>query len=215
MGRQKKIKVLIVDDHAILRDGLERALNTNEVIGKIRHAASGKEAIEVLKKFEPEIVFMDIFMEEMDGYETSIRILEILPNTKIIAFSQFDDKEHITGMFSCGVKAYVVKTSGINAINEAIDAVLEGRNYFSKELSNVIFGDIKSQRESFAPKKLTQRELEILKYIIDGFKIRQIAEKLHLSERTIEWHKNNLMDKLEVDNIPSLVQVAIKGGFVN
>lgn len=215
MGRLKKIKVLIVDDHTILRDGLERALGTNPNIGQVRQAASGKQALELLKKFEPDIVFMDIFMEEMDGLETSIRILDVFPETKIIAFSQFDDKEHITSMFSSGVKGYVVKTSGINVINEAIDTVMEGRNFFTKELSNIIFSDIKTQRPSFETNRLTVREIEILKHIVNGLKVRQIAEKLFLSERTIEWHKNNLMEKLEVDTVPELVQVAIKGGFIN
>lgn len=215
MGRFKRIKVLIVDDHTILRDGLERALGTNQNIGQIKQAKSGKEALEVLKKFEPDIVFMDIFMEEMDGLETSIRILEVFPEIKIIAFSQFDDKDHITGMFSCGVKGYVVKTSGINIINEAIETVMEGRNYFSKELSNTIFSDVKVQRPSFETNRLTLRELEILKLISSGLKMRQIAEKLFLSERTIEWHKTNIMDKLEVESVPALVQVAIKGGYLN
>ena len=214
MGRLKKIKVLIVDDHTILRDGLERALETNPIIGLVRQASSGKEALEIVKKFEPDIIFMDIFMEEMDGLETSVRILEIIPNAKIIAFSQFDDKEHITGMFSSGVKGYVVKTSGINVINEAIDTVLEGRNFFTKELSNTIFSDIKTQRTSFETNKLTTRETEIVKFIVNGFKVREIAEKLFLSERTIEWHKNNIMEKLEVDNIAALVQKAMKNGLI-
>jgi DNA-binding NarL/FixJ family response regulator len=215
MARLKKIKVLIVDDHTILRDGLERALGTNPIVGQIQQAASGREAMEVLKKFVPDIVFMDIFMDDMDGLETSIRILEVLPDIKIIAFSQFEDKEHITAMFSCGVKGYVVKTSGINVINEAIDTVLEGRNFFTKELSNTIFGDIKTQRPSFEAKKLTPREIEILKLIVNGLKVRQIAEKLYLSERTIEWHKGNLMEKLEVDSIPELVHIAVKSGLVD
>lgn len=203
------IKVLIVDDHAILRSGLERALGTNPLIGEVKQAASGKEAILMLHHFEPDIVFMDIFMDEMDGLETSVRILEMQPNVKIIAFSQFDDRDHITGMFAAGVKGYVVKTSGINIINEAINTVLEGRNYFTKELSNTIFGDFKNPRTSFNNYKLTLREKEILSHIVAGLKVKKIAEKLFISERTIEWHKTNIMEKLDVKSTAELIQLSI------
>jgi DNA-binding NarL/FixJ family response regulator len=210
MEQKNQIKVLIVDDHTILRDGLERALGTNPLIGEVKQAASGSEALEVINHFDPDIIFMDIFMDEMDGLETSVRILEVKPEVKIIAFSQFDDKEHITGMFASGVKGYVVKTSGISVINEAINTVMEGRNYFTKELSNTIFGDIKTTQSTFANYKLTSREKEIVKLIVAGFKIKQIAEKLFISERTIEWHKTNIMDKLDVANTAALIQLCIK-----
>ncbi|HRG57963.1 MAG TPA: response regulator transcription factor [Bacteroidia bacterium] len=215
MENLKKIKILIVDDHTILRDGLERALGTNPTVGLVKQAASGIEAIEIIKDFEPEIIFMDIFMDEMDGLETSVRILEMKPQIKIIAFSQFDDKDHITGMFSAGVKGYVVKTSGISVINEAIKTVMEGRNYFSKELSNTVFGDIKSKRSSFKNYHLTLREKEILNYIANGLKVKQIAQNLHISERTIEWHKNNLMEKLEVENTAALINKANKEKLID
>lgn len=215
MENSKKIKVLIVDDHTILRDGLERALGTNPSVGLVKQAASGKEALQVIKGFDPDIIFMDIFMDEMDGLETSVRILEMKPTIKIIAFSQFDDREHITGMFSAGVKGYVVKTSGISVINEAIKTVMEGRNYFTKELSNTVFGDIKSQRLNFKSYHLTQREIEILKYVANGLKVKQIAQNINISERTIEWHKNNLMEKLAVENTAALINKAIKEKLID
>jgi DNA-binding NarL/FixJ family response regulator len=202
--------VLIVDDHTILRDGLERALGTNPLIGMVKQAASGKEALEVINNFDPDIIFMDIFMDEMDGLETSVRILEVKPDVKIIAFSQFDDKDHITGMFAAGVKGYVVKTSGISVINEAIKTVMEGRNYFTKELSNTIFGDIKTTQTGFVNYKLTLREKEILKHIVAGLKVKQIAKKLFISERTIEWHKTNIMEKLDVETTTALIQLCLK-----
>jgi DNA-binding NarL/FixJ family response regulator len=210
MEQKNQIKVLIVDDHTILRDGLERALGTNPLIGMVKQAASGKEALEVINNFEPDIIFMDIFMDEMDGLETSVRILEVKPDVKIIAFSQFDDKDHITGMFAAGVKGYVVKTSGISVINEAIKTVMEGRNYFTKELSNTIFGDIKTTQTGYVNYKLTLREKEILKHIVAGLKVKQIAEKLFISERTIEWHKTNIMEKLDVETTTALIQLCIK-----
>ncbi len=215
MEQKNQIKVLIVDDHTILRDGLERALGTNPLIGMVRQAASGKEALEVINNFEPDIIFMDIFMDEMDGLETSVRILEVKPDVKIIAFSQFDDKDHITGMFAAGVKGYVVKTSGISVINEAIKTVMEGRNYFTKELSNTIFGDIKTTQTGFVNYKLTLREKEILKHIVVGLKVKQIAEKLFISERTIEWHKTNIMEKLDVETTTALIQLCIKKKLID
>jgi DNA-binding NarL/FixJ family response regulator len=210
MEQKNQIKVLIVDDHTILRDGLERALGTNPLIGEVKQAASGREALEVINHFDPDIIFMDIFMDEMDGLETSVRILEVKPEVKIIAFSQFDDKEHITGMFASGVKGYVVKTSGISVINEAINTVMEGRNFFTKELSNTIFGNINTTPSSFVNYKLTSREKEILKHIVAGLKVKHIAEKLFISERTIEWHKKNIMEKLDVENTAALIQLCIK-----
>ena len=210
MEQKNQIKVLIVDDHTILRDGLERALGTNPLIGMVKQAASGKEALVVINNFDPDIIFMDIFMDEMDGLETSVRILEVKPDVKIIAFSQFDDKDHITGMFAAGVKGYVVKTSGISVINEAIKTVMEGRNYFTKELSNTIFGDIKTTQTGYVNYKLTLREKEILKHIVAGLKVKQIAKKLFISERTIEWHKTNIMEKLDVETTTALIQLCIK-----
>jgi DNA-binding NarL/FixJ family response regulator len=215
MEQKNQIKVLIVDDHTILRDGLERALGTNPLIGMVKQAASGKEALEVINNFEPDIIFMDIFMDEMDGLETSVRILEVKPDVKIIAFSQFDDKDHITGMFAAGVKGYVVKTSGISVINEAIKTVMEGRNYFTKELSNTIFGDIKTTQTGYVNYKLTLREKEILKHIVVGLKVKQIAEKLFISERTIEWHKTNIMEKLDVETTTALIQLCIKKKLID
>jgi|JI10StandDraft_1071094.scaffolds.fasta_scaffold103452_3 DNA-binding NarL/FixJ family response regulator len=215
MEQKNQIKVLIVDDHTILRDGLERALGTNPLIGMVKQAASGKEALEVINNFEPDIIFMDIFMDEMDGLETSVRILEVKPDVKIIAFSQFDDKDHITGMFAAGVKGYVVKTSGISVINEAIKTVMEGRNYFTKELSNTIFGDIKTTQTGYVNYKLTLREKEILKHIVAGLKVKQIAEKLFISERTIEWHKTNIMEKLDVETTTALIQLCIKKKLID
>jgi len=215
MEQKNQIKVLIVDDHTILRDGLERALGTNPLIGMVRQAASGKEALEVINNFEPDIIFMDIFMDEMDGLETSVRILEVKPDVKIIAFSQFDDKDHITGMFAAGVKGYVVKTSGISVINEAIKTVMEGRNYFTKELSNTIFGDIKTTQTGYVNYKLTLHEKEILKHIVVGLKVKQIAEKLFISERTIEWHKTNIMEKLDVETTTALIQLCIKKKLID
>ena len=215
MEQKNQIKVLIVDDHTILRDGLERALGTNPLIGMVKQAASGKEALEVINNFEPDIIFMDIFMDEMDGLETSVRILEVKPDVKIIAFSQFDDKDHITGMFAAGVKGYVVKTSGISVINEAIKTVMEGRNYFTKELSNTIFGDIKTTQTGYVNYKLTLREKEILKHIVAGLKVKQIAQKLFISERTIEWHKTNIMEKLDVETTTALIQLCIKKKLID
>lgn len=215
MESKNQIKVLIVDDHTILRDGLERALGTNPLIGEVKQAASGREALEVINHFNPDIVFMDIFMDEMDGLETSVRILEMKPEVKIIAFSQFDDKDHITGMFASGVKGYVVKTSGISVINDAINTVMEGRNFFTKELSNTIFGDIKTTPSRFVNYKLTSREKEILKHIVAGLKVKQIAIKLFISERTIEWHKTNIMEKLDVENTAELIQICIKKKLID
>lgn len=215
MTRTKKIDVLIVDDHAILRDGLERALTLNSLIGQVKQAQSGIQALKILEKFEPDIVFMDILMEGMDGIEATLSILDNYPQTKIIAFSQCDDKDHIKGMFTAGAKGYIVKTSGIDVINEAIETVIEGKHYFTKELSDIVFSGTNNLNVYGEPHKISPRELKILKLIVGGFKVRQIAEEMFLSVRTIEWHKENIMQKLDVTSTPQLVKRSIELGLIS
>lgn len=207
-----KYKILIADDHAMVRDGVKNLIKQNKDYRVVGEAASGQEALEQYELLKPDLIILDISLPDMNGMEISKKILAGDPTANIIILSMYDDEDYISSCLEFGVKGYVVKNESSSELDYAIKTVLQGRNYFSRQAQNVIFRKYsqnvnkKKQREDLV--KLTNREIEIVKLIAEGLTSQQMADKLFISPRTVETHRANLMKKMSVKNAVELVKKA-------
>lgn len=213
-------QVILVDDHKIFRDGLKLLLNEISNIKVVAEASNGKEFLSIIEKITPDIIFMDIKMPEMNGIEATKMALLKYPEAKIIILSMSGNEEHFSLSLKAGACAYLLKNSDRKEIEKAIIAVMEGKNYFSEDLlkdlvrKNYILGNEKITPMS-NPDKLSNRELEVLKYICLGYANYEIAKELNISPRTVDGHRANILDKTQARNSISLAVYAIKKGLID
>ncbi len=213
----EKPNIIIVDDHLIFRQGLKSILTLEGIANIIGEASNGVELIKLLSTLKPDLVLMDIDMPQMNGLDATEKALEIMPDLKIIAFSMFSDEEYYYKMIDRGVKGFILKTSGINELETAIQNVMIGESYFSNELLRKIinnFGKNSAAAKQTSSDNLTDRELEVLQQICLGLNTDEIAEKLFISPKTVKSHKSNLLEKTVCKNTPSLILYAIKNKIV-
>lgn len=207
-----KHKILIADDHAMVRDGVKNLIQQNKDLTVIGEAKSGNETLELFDKLQPDLVILDISMPDMNGMEVSKAILEKNPDANIVILSMYEDEDYISRCLEYGVKGYVVKNESGSELDYAIKSVLSGKNYFSRQAQDVIFKKYTQNVARKKPKedaiKLTKREIEIIKLIADGLTSQQMADKLFISPRTVETHRANLMKKVGVKNAIELVKKA-------
>ncbi len=219
-----KTRILIADDHDVVRSGLRMLLLSSPTFTVVGEAADGEEAFRLAKKHKPDVILMDISMPKLNGIEATKLIKQEQPDIKIIVLSVHEDEEYVYQMLKAGASGYVLKNANKKEIFEAIRSTLSGERFFSPRISSLIVdGFIKRAKEqmqivvrpeSTGEQKLTKRELEILKYIAEGYTNRQIAEALFLSFRTINTHRTNLMQKLNIHDTAGLVRHAIGLGLV-
>jgi DNA-binding NarL/FixJ family response regulator len=207
------IKVILADDHKIFRESLRKMLVSESIADVIAEAGNGKQLLDLLEEHTPDVVVMDISMPVMDGVETTKMALQKNPQLKILTLSSFGDEKYYYKMVEAGVKGFVIKSSGISELEQAITEIHEGGCWFSNELLRKVIVNIgKSPAKEL---EVSDRELETLKLICDGLTNDQIAEKLHLSPETIKWHRNNLLSKTGCNNTAALVMYAIKNGLIH
>lgn len=212
----KKPKIIIVDDHLIFRQGLTSIITSENIATIIGEAANGIEFLELLTKHKPDLVLMDIDMPCMSGLEATEKAIKLLPNLKIIVFSMFSDEEYYHKMIERGVKGFILKTSGIDELENAIREVMKGESYFSNELLRKIISGYgnKNNCEQIKQDILSEREIEVLKQICLGLTNDEIAKKLYISPKTVKTHKSNLLGKTISKNTPALILFAIKNKLV-
>jgi len=199
-----KIKIAIVDDHQLFRDGIHSLLSKHDEFEIVISSENGKDFFEALKKGNlPEILLLDLTMPEMNGFEVLIRLKKKYPKIKAIAISMHDDGNYIMQSIRGGAFGYLLKNADEEELLLAIDTVLNGNKYFNQEISQKMINIM--SLEGVSPKKLSPKEMEILKLIADGQTTKEIAQKLFISTRTVETHRNNMMRKLEVKNTPELI----------
>ncbi|MFN3555053.1 MAG: response regulator [Bacteroidales bacterium] len=219
MNMKKKLRIMIVEDQHIFRKGLILLLKEYPGVEIFAEASNGKEFLEIIEKERPDIVFMDIQMPVMNGIEATKLALDLYPDLRIVAISMFGDEEYLVSMLEAGVKGFLLKTVEEHELHKAIDLVSDGKNYFSDELLPVLTNSLVSRKTKSDPaepelrEELTRREVEVLSLICKGFTIKEIADQLFISQRTVDGHKANLFRKTGVDSSVKLVTFAIKNNL--
>jgi len=182
----------------------------------IAEASNGKEFLDLLDKIVPDVVLMDIDMPEMDGIEATTKALELKPGLKIICLSMYGEEEYYYKMIEAGVCGFLLKNSEINEVKTAVTSVVSGGKYFSQELLYNVVKNIKTtQTHQEVVENLSEREIEVLKQICIGLSNQEISEILHISKRTVDKHRANLLDKTNSKNTAHLVMYAIKNKLID
>lgn len=216
----KKIKILIADDHSIIRSGLRMLFRSNAEFSVIAEAENGEEALEKIALHKPDIVILDISMPKINGIEATRVIRERHPSTKVLILTIYESEEYVNQMVLAGASGYVLKDAGKKELFAAVRAIAAGERFFSPGISKLMIDEFIRQAQSKHHRKpdskpvLTSRETEILSYIARGLTNSQIAKKLFLSIRTIDTHRNNLMQKLNIHDTAGLVRYAIESGLL-
>jgi DNA-binding NarL/FixJ family response regulator len=209
------MKILLVDDHTLFRNGLKMLLDTlpgYEVTGE---ASNGKEFLELIAKSDYDIVFLDIEMPEINGIEAAKRAIELKPELKIITLSMYGDEEYYDQMVDAGAKGFLLKNTNLQEVKTAIDTVMNGGNYFSQELMQSLLRNYKSIKDVKEPEaELSEREIEILLLICSGLSNQEIGDRLFISKRTVEKHRANIHSKTNCKNAAGLVMYAIKNQLI-
>lgn len=209
-----ELKIVLADDHQILRDGLRNMLNNCMGFSVVGEATNGREAVKLCEQLNPDVVIMDIAMEGLNGVEATSRIVQENPTIKVIALSMHANKRFVLGMFKAGAYGYLLKDCDAEELIKAIKAVAGNQKYIAQKISGVILQEfVSGQQES--ENILTTREKEILQLIAEGKSSKEIGEILFLSSKTVDTHRKNIMDKLELFTIPDLTKYAIKSGLIS
>ena len=215
-AEEKKVRVLIADDHKIVREGLRILLEEHGEIEIVGEASNGEEAVEFSKELSPEIVIMDIAMPLLDGLEATSHIKQANPDTNVLALTMYTTEEYVLQMLKAGASGYLVKTSATADLLAAIKAVQEGEVFLSPSVSHVVLRDYlrRSDEKKDGLDLLTQREKEVLQLVAEGRTNRQVAELLCVSVKTINIHRTNIMTKLDIHKVAGLVKYAIQKGMI-
>ncbi|UII25146.1 response regulator transcription factor [Fulvivirga maritima] len=212
----KPTRILIVDDHKVVRDGVAMYLENNPAYEVVGLVASGMEAIEEVGKNDLDLIIIDINMDGMDGIEATRKIMEINPDIKVLALTMHNDYQHIKAMMDAGASGYVLKSCDEVEMRGAIDTILNDDIYYSSEVGQTVMNNLakkKPKASGTAPTPLTPREKEIYKLILEEYSNQEIADKLFISVRTVEVHKRNLLEKTGAKNSTGLVLFAIKNNL--
>lgn len=214
----EKIKILLVDDHAVLRDGLKSVLELKGGFEIVGEAESGFKASELAQKFKPDLVLMDIKMGQMDGIKASRNIKLQNPDIKILLLTMYDEADYILEALKIGIEGYVLKLSDMDKVINAIYSIMDNETFFDPKITKSV-AEIKrdpvkkNQREElFKVYDLSPREIEIAGLIVDGLSTKQISEKLCLSTNTVNNHRKSIFLKLKISRASELINFAIREG---
>ena len=210
------IKVIIADDHAVLRDGLRVLLDAQPGIKVVGDTGDGRSAVRLVGELRPHVVVMDMAMPEMNGIEAACQIKERYPAVHVVMLSMHSKSEYIYRAFEAGALGYVLKESAGKDVGDAVRAVCRGRRYLSQKVTDVVVDDRLRRRkdESTTPlDSLSPREREVLQLVVEGKASKEIADMVHLSPKSVETYRSRLMLKLGIHNIPDLVKFAIEHGL--
>lgn len=210
----EKISLILVDDHQLFREGMQLLLSNLDYVNEVKLAANAHELFRLLEQCTPDIIFMDIDMPETDGIEACGQVLKMYPGTNIIALSMYGEEDYYTRMIEAGAKGFVLKNSGIDDVEASIKNVMAGKNYFSQEILSGLLNSINRKNQPQKNTDLSERETEVLYQICKGLSNQEIADELHISKRTVDKHRENILSKSGTKNTAGLVMYAIKNGVV-
>lgn len=209
------IKIILVDDHQIVIDGLKALLEDQKDLQIIGEANNGKELIDTCLGLSPDLILMDIGMPVMDGIEACRVIKETHPEIKTLILTTYADKKNIRDMLKLNIDGYLLKDSGKEIFIEAIHAIIDNNTYYDKRVTDVMMSSYSGKKEQYRPNiPLTMREKEIIRLIVEGMSTSEIGETLFLSALTVETHRKNIYIKLGINKIASLVRYALEEGLV-
>jgi DNA-binding NarL/FixJ family response regulator len=212
------IRVLIADDHAIVRHGLSRSIEQEKDMEVVAHATQGHQAVELARELTPNVVLMDISMPDLNGIEATRQIGRESPETKVIGLSMHSAQRYVKEMFKAGARGYLLKECEFDELAEAIRSVAGGQVYITPAVSQAVLTSCiqepqQSQKGAFSV--LTPREREVLQLMAEGHSTKQIARRLHISPKTVEAHRLKVMNKLDIDNVAQLTKYAIQEGLTS
>lgn len=211
-----KIRIVLADDHKVLRHGLSEALGSEEGMEVIGQAENGYQALDLARELLPDVIIMDISMPDLNGIEATRQIMQYNPKIKIIALSMHSNKQLIQEMFKAGAKGYLLKDCEYEELMNAVRVIIQDKTYLSPAITGAIVDSYLTGSEngkSGVFSKLSAREREVLQLIAEGNTTKQTALKLHLSPKTVEGHRIRIMHKLDIDNIANLTKYAIQEGL--
>lgn len=213
----QKLKIYLVDDHKLFREGLKLLLSTQDFVHHIYEASNGSEFIENLSFVDCDIALMDIEMPYMNGIEATQVAMRMKPGLKIIVLSMYGEEQYYYKMIDAGAKGFLLKNSGIENVITAIKKVAEGENFFSEELLVNILNNIRDNNKAepeLSENEISERELEILYHVCKGLSNQEIADTLYISKRTVDKHRANLLSKTGCRNTAALVMYAIRNKMI-
>ncbi|MCF6289703.1 MAG: response regulator transcription factor [Desulfobacterales bacterium] len=211
------IRILLADDHKIMRAGLCSLLEKQPDMEVVAEAENGRRAVQMTIEHKPDVVIMDVSMPELNGIEATRQIVAAVPGTRIIALSMYSDKRFVVGMLQAGAAGFLLKDCASQDLARAINAVASGKNYLSPEIAGVMIEDYvhRFAVADATTQVLTAREREVLQLIAEGWATREIAGRLYVSVKTVETHRRKIMKKLDIHSVADLTKYAIREGLTS
>jgi two-component system response regulator NreC len=212
------IKIMVVDEHKIVREGLATLIAKQPNMEIVGEAADGREALDLVEKNSPDLILMDVTMPNLNGIEATRRIKSKNPDIEIIALSLHSERQFVLGMISAGASGYLIKQCTFDELVLAINTVMEGKKYLSREIANVLIEEYvrkDSQEKAVIDSKLTSREIEILQLLAEGKTTKEIASNLSISLKTVEAHIRHTKSKLKAKTVAALTKIAIREGLTS
>lgn len=214
----RKIKILVVDDHTVVREGICTLLGLSPEMEIVGEASNGMEALDMIRKYAPDVVLLDISMPIMDGLETTRRIRKEFPEVKILVLTQHDDKEFVFPIIEAGARGFINKTAASSELVAGIRSLYRGDSFLSPSAARFLVEDYQLEaayRKGQDPyKQLTDREKEVFKLLAEGYSTKEIAEMLVISPKTVDGHKTRLMAKLGLHSRVEVVKYALRKGII-
>jgi len=217
LAEDKIIRVLLVDDHEMVRIGLAAVLGTEEGIEVVGEAGNGAEALRLAREYKPDVVLMDLVMDGMDGIETTRRLMEELPDSKVIVLTSYLDDDKLYPVIEAGAFSYLLKTSRASEIAEAIRAAARGQSVLESQVAAKMMNRLRrpAQAKRLPHEDLTEREMEVLKLIAQGKSNQEVADELFIGVKTVKYHLTNLFSKLGVEDRTQAAIYAHRHGLVD
>jgi DNA-binding NarL/FixJ family response regulator len=209
----KRIRILLADDHAVVRQGFKMILAAQPDMEIVGEAANGREAVELAEQLRPDVVVMDVSMPELNGIEATRRLASLVPRARVVALSMHKDSVYVREILRAGARGYLLKDSGAADLVAAIRAVASGESYLSPAVSNAVLDDYR-QHATNPIDLLTSREREVLQMLAEGKTNKEIAGVLNLSVYTVDAHRGRIMEKLNLHSIGELVRFAVRNGLI-
>ena len=211
------IRVVLADDHAVVRDGLRMVLEARNEVVVVGDAGNGREALELIRELTPDVAVLDVSMPELNGIDAAARVPEVSPETRVVILSMHATSEHIFRALQAGAKGYVLKESAGKEVVTAVKTVYNGQQYFSQKVTEAMVDDYLhtrgQPREKSPIASLSPRERQVLQLVVEGKSSTEIAEQICLSPKTVETYRGRIMQKLGIKDLPGLVKFAIQHGL--